>query len=421
LIRTVQPTSGPISGGTRVTIIGDAFQVPVQVFFGAAEAQVISVNFSQIIVMSPRASDTAPGGSGVVTGPVNVRVLNVSSGKDASLGGGFRYIPKMQITAFAPGVGTSLGGTRVTIDGSGFDDPVAVTIGVFATQVIRVSGTEIVVQTLSTGTPCGNASGPITVTNIENGDSATTTGVFSFLPVKPVITSVVPSPVIPGTSITVSVQNPGIGPLGSANIRFTINGKTVIPAPSSIVIGTGVQDFTVVVPPANTFTFPVVPCGSGGMNLGPVTTSLVFNNVTTACTDSIDVTIRPDPLTNPCPPPTATVTSPAPSCPVPNLSPAIVSIATPPTTQTATITITNATNSQTLTLGAPVISITGTATETVMISPVTGANVNGGSSVSYTVTVTPTTAGTTGATITFTSNDPTKPNIVVNVCGTATP
>src|SRR5581483_2036330 len=39
-IRALSPTSGPVSGGTRVTIIGDAFQAPVQVFFGAAEAQV---------------------------------------------------------------------------------------------------------------------------------------------------------------------------------------------------------------------------------------------------------------------------------------------------------------------------------------------------------------------------------------------
>jgi hypothetical protein len=274
--------------------------------------------------------------------------------------------------------------------------------------------------TLPTGNPCGSASGTITVTNIDNGDTATSTGTFSFLPVKPVITSV-SSPVTPGASITVAVQNPGIGPLGSANIRFTLGGQTIVPTPSSINIGTGTQTFNVVVPPATAFNFPLVTCGNGGRNLGPVSATLEFNNITTSCTDSIDVAITPEAATNPCPPPTATVTSPAPSCPVPNLSPATVSLATPPTTKTATITITNATNAQTLTLGAPVVVNTGTATETVTISPTTGGNVNGGSSTSYTVTVTPTTAGTTGATITFTSNDPTKPTITINVCGVATP
>src|SRR5205823_3351790 len=126
VIRALQPTSGPIGGGTRVTIIGDAFQTPLQVFFGAAEAQVISVNFNQIIVMSPRASDTAPDGSGTVTGPVSIRVRNIGSGTEVSFSGGFRYTPKMQITTAGPTQGPFTGGTRVRIDGSGFDDPLAV-------------------------------------------------------------------------------------------------------------------------------------------------------------------------------------------------------------------------------------------------------------------------------------------------------
>ena len=45
VIRTISPTSGPIDGGTRVTIIGDAFEQPVQVFFGSAQAQVISIEW----------------------------------------------------------------------------------------------------------------------------------------------------------------------------------------------------------------------------------------------------------------------------------------------------------------------------------------------------------------------------------------
>src|SRR6185369_6004049 len=83
-VRTLTPSSGPIDGGTRVTILGDAFQAPVQVFFGAAEAQVISVKFDEIIVMSPTARDTSPNASGPVTGPVNILVRNVGSGKEAT-------------------------------------------------------------------------------------------------------------------------------------------------------------------------------------------------------------------------------------------------------------------------------------------------------------------------------------------------
>src|SRR5438067_2690612 len=76
-VRTLTPTSGPIDGGTRVSILGDAFQAPVQVFFNAAEAQVVSVNFNEIVVTSPTARDTNPNASGPVTGPVDIKVRNV--------------------------------------------------------------------------------------------------------------------------------------------------------------------------------------------------------------------------------------------------------------------------------------------------------------------------------------------------------
>ena len=55
IVHTLSPTSGPIDGGTRVTIFGEGFQAPVQVFFGSQEAQVINITFGEIIVMSPTA------------------------------------------------------------------------------------------------------------------------------------------------------------------------------------------------------------------------------------------------------------------------------------------------------------------------------------------------------------------------------
>src|SRR6185436_16423043 len=75
-VTTATPNSGPVTGGTRVTIIGDGFQAPVQVLFGAAEARVITVDFNQIIVESPAARGTSDTGSGTVTGPVTITVRN---------------------------------------------------------------------------------------------------------------------------------------------------------------------------------------------------------------------------------------------------------------------------------------------------------------------------------------------------------
>src|SRR3954453_15172801 len=117
VIRSLNPTSGPIDGGTRVIITGDAFEAPAQVFFGSAQAQVLNVQFHTIEVITPSARDTNPNGSGTVVGPVNVSVLNVTSGKDATAAAAFRYIAKMQITAVSPTFGSALGGTDVLING----------------------------------------------------------------------------------------------------------------------------------------------------------------------------------------------------------------------------------------------------------------------------------------------------------------
>jgi IPT/TIG domain-containing protein len=281
LVRAVQPTSGPISGGTRVTIIGDNFQSPVQVFFNAAEAQVISVTFSQIIVMSPRASDTTPNGSGVVTGPVDIRVRNVSSNKEVTYSAGFRYIPKMQITTVGPTSGPFTGGTQITIDGSGFDDPLSVVIGSgpsgVAAQVIRVSATEVVAITGAfQPTGCGDVSGPITVTNTENGDQAQGPQ-FTYKVPKPLITAISPNPACLTCSVNVTV----LGAFGFP--RITIGGN-IANINSQTTNPDGTVTFNVSMPP--TVVLSTQACPSGGTTQIPTPFSVTYTSATTGCSDT---------------------------------------------------------------------------------------------------------------------------------------
>ncbi|MFN2442023.1 MAG: IPT/TIG domain-containing protein, partial [Thermoanaerobaculia bacterium] len=155
LIYHVSPSSGPNEGNTRVTIFGEGFQAPVKVFFGTGgaagasltdqvEASVQQVSFGQIIVLTPPALGL---GAELANQQVAVRVLNVNSNKDAVQTQAFRYGPLMRITAVSPTQGLATTSTRVTIDGWGFDDPVAVSLGGVAAQVISVTGTKIIVQT----------------------------------------------------------------------------------------------------------------------------------------------------------------------------------------------------------------------------------------------------------------------------------
>lgn len=280
VIRAISPTSGPIEGGTRVTIIGDAFQAPVQVFFGAAQAQVINVTFNQIIVMSPTARDTAANGSGAVTGPVDVKVLNVGSGKSISQAGAFRYTPKVQVTALGPNQGPFTGGTRVTIDGTGFDDPVSVVLDGVAAQVIKVTGTQIIaISSPLSLTSCADSTGPTLVTNINNGDSATGPS-FIYKVAKPAILSV-SGPSTLGGSATIAVVNAfGLSRITAGGLNAQITGSTTDAT-------TGITTFTVQVP--TTLKLDTAACGTasnGATAQQPTAFDVVYTSLTTTCTDA---------------------------------------------------------------------------------------------------------------------------------------
>jgi len=419
VFRALSPTSGSIDGGTRIVITGDAFEAPIQVFFGSAQAQVLSVTFHEIDVISPTARETNPNGSGTVTGPVDIRILNVNSGKSVSVPAAFRYINKMQITSTSPTFGSALGGTNIIIDGIGFTDGAVVDVGDVRASVIKVTGTEVTARTSPIAVPCASTGAlPIRVTNIDNGDSATG-GTFSYIGVPSVITSITSSgsPTV-GSALTVNVQNPGVGLLGTGVITFTVGGQAANVTPLQISTGTGSQPFTVIVPPG--LTFPTGSClvgGFAGTQQLPGSFEVRFTNTTTGCSAAATITINPTAAGATCVvPPTATVTSPPQTCPVPNLSPPSV-VAAGPATQTANITIVN-NGTQQLVLGAPTVVTTNAAL--ISIVPSSAQNVPGGGSANYTITLDPTAAGATGATITFTTNDPTKTTLTVTVCGTGT-
>ena len=186
-ITALLPSAGTSEGGTRVTIVGSGFSTTggVQVFFGTREATVVSVSFSQVVVLTPvQIGDPTP---------VPVTVKNIASGI-VSNPVTYTYTEPMIITAwnnnFQP-----LGGpfTPLTIYGRGFQAPVAVSLAGFGAIVQSVSATEIVVvpgPAISAG--CSDVSGPIVVVNINTGASAEG-GSFTYFIAKPTISSVVPS------------------------------------------------------------------------------------------------------------------------------------------------------------------------------------------------------------------------------------
>jgi len=315
----ISPASGPNEGNTRITIFGEGFQAPSRVFFGTGggqgapltdqvELEVLQVSFNQIIAMTPPALGL---GTTLRNTQVVVRVLNVASNKDNVLINGFRYGPVMAITGASNTTGSALGGTQVTIFGWGFDDPVAVSLAGIGAQVIRVSGTEIVVRSSPLQSPCTDLSGPISVTNIEDGSSAIAEDLeFNYIGVFPLIAGVSSATFNPGSTVTVSVANPGLG-----FVRFTLKGQTLIPSPSVSTVGTGVGTFAFTIPA--TFVLDKKPCttaaGATGVQEVPTEAPLNFLNVTTNC-DAKPLNITVIPADTSCvapPPPTITAFNPA--------------------------------------------------------------------------------------------------------------
>ncbi|MDQ2978643.1 MAG: IPT/TIG domain-containing protein, partial [Acidobacteriota bacterium] len=206
-ITAILPASGSNLGNTRVTIVGSGFASPLQVFFGPVEAQVLSVSYNQLVVLTPPAFGA---GAPNLNATVEVRVHEVTSGVDATLPGAFRFVTPIQITSVgANQQRVDFAFQPVTIFGQGFDAPVAVSLAGISASVVSVSATEIIVMP---GNPalvsCADVSGPVVVTNITTGDTATGSS-FTYLvkQTTPIIGSVSPSSGPPGTTITITGAN----------------------------------------------------------------------------------------------------------------------------------------------------------------------------------------------------------------------
>lgn len=298
VVYSVAPASGPNEGNTRITILGEGFQAPVRVFFGTdsptsgpladqVELQVLQVNFGQIIALTPPALGL---GAELRDQQVSLRVLNVAGNRDTISPRAFRYGPGMAITAAGPTQGSAVGGTRITIDGWGFDDPVTVTVAGVAAQVISVSGSQIVAITSQTANPCAGVSGPIVVTNVEDGSQAAGPA-FTYIAQEPVITALSPASVGRSGVVSVTVASPGTG-----NIRFRLDDQILFSTPAVSTDAIGPTTFTFTVP--SDFEFDTEACTVGtaeGERAIPTRVDVTFQNVTTGCEETLPdaVTITP--------------------------------------------------------------------------------------------------------------------------------
>ena len=135
-LSAVTPATGTVAGGIRVTLTGNAFQVGANVGFdGLPASDVTVVDATSITVTTPAHA----------AGAVDVQVLN-PDGQTGTLAGAFTYTTSSApaIARANPSNGVSAGGTRVTINGTGFASGASVDFaGVPARGVTFVDSTRV--------------------------------------------------------------------------------------------------------------------------------------------------------------------------------------------------------------------------------------------------------------------------------------
>ncbi len=272
-VTAVLPASGTKSGKTRVTIVGSGFSTTggVQVFFGAVEATVISVSYNQVVVLSPPApfDPTATDVSAAVT------VKNIASGLVSNDDVLFSYTPDMHITGIANGrQSTDAPFSTVTIYGTGFQAPVAVTLAGVPAIVQSVSATELAV--LPTLPPnCGGGAGTAVVVNLTTGERAVG-GDFTYVVVPMTVTSLTPQ--VGQTDTVIQINGTNLPP-SVADALVTFNGRP------GFVESVGSGFLTVRVPTSTVTTAPtcVAPNPAGTLQTTE-TASVVVKNLASGCT-----------------------------------------------------------------------------------------------------------------------------------------
>lgn len=261
-ISSVSPNTGSPQGGETVTINGAGFSDPIRVTFNGNHAPIQFASGTQIRVTTPPCSfsGTAPCFAAGATTPADVTVVvNQNEPDQASdtLAGGFIYqggggggVLQPSIFSVTPSSGPNEGGTQVTINGDGFEAPVAVDFGdagnEVSAQVISVTRTRIVAispPASGIGAPNLNQLVDIRVTNQSTGRTTRAISAFRY-----------------GVAVSITAISPGEGPATGGQL-VTIFGQGFDEPVAVSLAGRGQQVISVSGSEIVVRTVPIVVSG----------------------------------------------------------------------------------------------------------------------------------------------------------------
>lgn len=311
-ITGISPTGGPAAGSTSVDITGTGFTGATQVDFGAGNPAVTyKVNSATDI--------TAVSPAGTAGATVNVTVTGPNGTSAKSSADQFTYQSGPVITGVSPDTGSTDGGTKVTVSGTGFSGALDVYFGLNQASSFTVTSNTSITATSPPGAP---GAVDITVVTPNGFTSPVTADTFTYVQPAPVLKAINPSsgPTTGGTTVTLTGTDLGgvtavaFGPnagtiTGNTATSVTVTSPAGKAGATSVTITTGggisnAETFTYV-PPAPTLT-KISP--STGTTDGGTSVTLTGTNLASASAvdfGSVAGTVTSDTATS------ITVTSPA--------------------------------------------------------------------------------------------------------------
>jgi len=195
----LNPTTGPIAGGTVVTLSGTGFTGATEVDFGGTAGTGLTVtSYTQLTVTSPAG----------LSGPVDVVVLTPAGPSATTPSDRFLYLGPPRITGVTPSKGP-LNGIAVSVTGGGFLNVSSLSVGSVGVAAFTANsdGTLLTFTVPATSTQTLQTV-DISVTNGYGTSPITAADRFTYVP-PPTIASIVPSvgSKVGGTSVTITGSN----------------------------------------------------------------------------------------------------------------------------------------------------------------------------------------------------------------------
>jgi hypothetical protein len=336
VITSVSPISGPLDGGTLVTIFGRGFQVPMQVTFGDLSATDVNVFNDTTPADNDRITCVVPDYSQQGDTPpvaVDVTVTNMTSGNLDTLAGGYTYGDALYISGNTPTSGKA--GDLVIIYGSGFEDPLQVFLVVVGSggdddgggdsqsvapvEVVSVSGTELVVRIPDLwDSVCDFLDFEFKVVLLEREDTFAQGGTFKLFGNQPWVFSVDPVIFQVDNLVDLNLIPDDIritGQFFNDNLLVTVGSYVVPSSDTDVLSDTTIEVFDL--PDLNDLgvvfstSSCVIPPDIPGQQLTSTSINVTVRNFPGACSNTLQSAMVVEPPSTSCDPtPANIITSP---------------------------------------------------------------------------------------------------------------